>query len=63
MTEWYEAENPSGGRLPECAECGETIYTEYKWHIGGKYYCEDCAEDLFREANDPEYYDENEEDL
>ncbi len=55
MTEWYEAENPSGGKLPECSECGETIYGEYRWNIGGKIYCEDCADDLFREANDPEY--------
>lgn len=58
MLEWYEADNPRAGATPKCCECGETITSEYRYHIDGSYYCEDCM-DLFREVNEPmeEEYD------
>lgn len=53
-TEWNEVETPhQSDRYPECYCCGHEIMSEYRWHIDGVYYCEDCAKDVFEEYNDP----------
>lgn len=32
-----------------CDECGEKLYEyDWIWSLSGWYYCEDCAERLFR---------------
>lgn len=36
---------------PVCCECGDHITSEWRFFIGGKYYCERCMDD-HRELND-----------
>ena len=31
-------------RLPKCSECGEPIWDDECYEIGGKLYCEECIE-------------------
>lgn len=37
---------------PVCCECGDPIWDEYLWDIGGDLYCEECAQNVFRKDAD-----------
>ena len=44
-------------KFPKCAECGEPITDEHLWHIGKRFYCEDCMNEEFRK-NTEDYMEE-----
>lgn len=39
-------------RLPKCKRCGHPIQQEDAVCIGGKYYCDDCLEDMRESIGD-----------
>lgn len=51
LWENYEATlEADAERFPKCAQCGEPIYDEDLWEIGGSQYCCECADYLFRRS-------------
>lgn len=51
LWEIHEAESEADAEhLPKCAQCGEPIYDEDLWDIGGSIYCCESADYLFRRS-------------